>query len=101
MNRRKMDEQIKLLTKLKEGNDKSQLIGQFGVGFYSSYMVSDNVDVLSRDAENDEINLWKSNGKENYSIEKAKKITADTVQNLSSRDVRSLLVLLDKIEISK
>ncbi len=48
-------------------------IGQFGVGFYSSYMVSDNVDVLSRDAENDEINLWKSNGKENYSIEKAKK----------------------------
>ena len=48
-------------------------IGQFGVGFYSSYMVSDNVEVLSRDAENDEINLWKSNGKENYSIEKAKK----------------------------
>ena len=35
------------------------------------------------------------------SIEKAKKITADTVQNLSPRDVRSLLALLDKIEISK
>ena len=48
-------------------------IGQFGVGFYSSYMVSDNVNVLSRDAENDEINLWTSNGKENYTIEKAKK----------------------------
>ena len=48
-------------------------IGQFGVGFYSSYMVSNKVDVLSRDAENDETNLWSSNGKENYSIEKAKK----------------------------
>ena len=36
-----------------------------------------------------------------YSIEKAKKITADTVQNLSPRDVKSLLALLDKIEISK
>merc|ERR1711991_1300804 len=36
-------------------------------------MVSDNVNVLSRAAENDEINLWTSNGKENYTIEKAKK----------------------------
>ena len=35
------------------------------------------------------------------SIEKAKKITADTVQNLSPRDVRLLLALLDKIEVSK
>ena len=48
-------------------------IGQFGVGFYSSYMVSDKVDVLSKDAENNEINLWSSNGKESYSIESAKK----------------------------
>ena len=31
------------------------IIGKFGVGFYSSYMVSDNVNVLSRDAENNEI----------------------------------------------
>ena len=43
----------------KEGDISA--IGQFGVGFYSSYMVSDNVNVLSRDAENDEINLWTSN----------------------------------------
>ncbi len=62
---------IEAMKNKKEGDISA--IGQFGVGFYSSYMVSDNVDVLSRDAENDEINLWKSNGKENYSIEKAKK----------------------------
>ena len=35
------------------------------------------------------------------SIEKAKKITADTVENLSRRDVQTLLALLDKIEISQ
>ncbi len=48
-------------------------IGQFGVGFYSSYMVSDKVEVLSKDAESSEVNLWTSNGKENYSIESSKK----------------------------
>ncbi len=62
---------IEAMKNKKEGDISA--IGQFGVGFYSSYMVSDNVDVVSRDAENDEINLWTSNGKENYSIEKAKK----------------------------
>ena len=54
-------------------NSEISAIGQFGVGFYSSYMVSDKVDVLSKDAENNEINLWSSNGKESYSIESAKK----------------------------
>ena len=44
-------------------------IGQFGVGFYSSYMVSDTVEVSSKSAENDNTYLWKSNGKENYTIE--------------------------------
>ena len=45
-------------------------IGQFGVGFYSSYMVADNVEVISKGAETEDSYLWKSNGKENYSIEK-------------------------------
>ena len=56
--------------KNKKSNDISA-IGQFGVGFYSSYMVADNVEVLSKDAENEETNLWSSNGKENYTIEEA------------------------------
>jgi molecular chaperone HtpG len=47
-------------------------IGQFGVGFYSSYMVSDTVEVISKGAEIEDSHLWKSNGKENYSIEKIK-----------------------------
>jgi len=48
-------------------------IGQFGVGFYSSYMVADSVEASSKDAEKKESNLWISNGKESYSIEKSNK----------------------------
>ena len=48
-------------------------IGQFGVGFYSSYMVADSVEASSKDAEKKEANLWISNGKESYSIEKINK----------------------------
>jgi len=47
-------------------------IGQFGVGFYSSYMVADTVEVISKSIEGEKSFLWKSNGKENYSIEKVK-----------------------------
>ena len=45
-------------------------IGQFGVGFYSSYMVADIVAVTSKSAEEVDTHLWQSNGKENYTIEK-------------------------------
>ncbi len=62
---------IEAMKNKKEGDISA--IGQFGVGFYSSYMVSDKVEVLSKDAENGEVNLWTSNGKENYSIESSKK----------------------------
>ena len=62
---------IEAMKNKKEGDISA--IGQFGVGFYSSYMVSDKVDVLSRDAANNEINLWSSNGKESYSIESSEK----------------------------
>ena len=54
--------------KNKKDSDVSA-IGQFGVGFYSSYMVSDTVEVSSKSVEDDKTYLWKSNGKENYTIE--------------------------------
>ena len=40
----------------------SQLIGQFGVGFYSSFMVADQVDVTSKKAGNKEAYTWTSDG---------------------------------------
>jgi len=55
--------------KSKKNNDISA-IGQFGVGFYSSYMVANTVEVTSKSIENEDTNLWQSNGKENYTIEK-------------------------------
>ena len=47
----------------------SNLIGQFGVGFYSVFMISDNVEVISRRAGSDQAFCWSSTGKGQYSIE--------------------------------
>ncbi len=48
----------------------SNLIGQFGVGFYSSFMVADKVEVLSRKAGDDQAYRWVSDGKGDYEISK-------------------------------
>ncbi len=47
----------------------SQLIGQFGVGFYSAFMVADRVDVLTRRAGSDAAAAWSSDGLGTYTIE--------------------------------
>jgi len=44
------------------------LIGQFGVGFYSAFMVADKVDVISRRAGSEEAWQWSSDGKGTYSV---------------------------------
>ncbi len=49
----------------------SNLIGQFGVGFYSAFMVADKIDVLSRKAGDEKAWLWTSDGKEGFTIEEA------------------------------
>ncbi|MGV1756964.1 molecular chaperone HtpG [Rhizobium sp. A22-96] len=46
----------------------AQLIGQFGVGFYSCFMVADRVDVVSRRAGADDAWIWSSDGKGGYSV---------------------------------
>ena len=47
------------------------LIGQFGVGFYASFMVADRVTVVSRRAGADAANLWESDGEGSYTIDAA------------------------------
>ncbi len=46
----------------------SMLIGQFGVGFYSSFMIADNVKVTSKKAGENEVYIWESNGQGEYTI---------------------------------
>ena len=68
--------------KSKKDNDISA-IGQFGVGFYSSYMVANTVEVHSKNAESDEAFLWSSNGKDNYTIESLNKDHRGTIITLN------------------
>ena len=51
-----------------QGAEGAQLIGQFGVGFYSAFMVADRVEVVSRRAGSDEAALWSSDGQGSYTI---------------------------------
>ncbi len=56
----------------------SNLIGQFGVGFYSSFMVADSVEVITRKAGEDKAYRWVSDGKGEYNITDAERDTAGT-----------------------
>lgn len=51
-----------------KAGEGAQLIGQFGVGFYSCFMVAERVDVVSRRAGADEAWLWSSDGQGSYSV---------------------------------
>ena len=51
----------------------SNLIGQFGVGFYSAFMVADKVEVVSRKAGEDQAWRWVSDGKTGFEIEPAER----------------------------
>jgi molecular chaperone HtpG len=51
-----------------KADEGTQLIGQFGVGFYSVFMVADKVDVISRKAGADEAAIWSSDGKGTFSV---------------------------------
>ncbi|MBN9440838.1 molecular chaperone HtpG [Bosea sp. (in: a-proteobacteria)] len=51
-----------------EGKEGAQLIGQFGVGFYSAFMVAGEVEVVSRRTGSDEAWAWSSNGKGEFTV---------------------------------
>ena len=68
---------IEAMKSKKENNISA--IGQFGVGFYSSYMVADTVNVHSKNAEIEDSFSWSSNGKDNYTIESLEKKSRGTL----------------------
>ena len=68
-----------------QGNDVD-IIGQFGVGFYSAFMVASRVRVVSRAFGSDEANVWESDGLEGYTIEPSERATHGTDVILTIRE---------------
>lgn len=68
-----------------QGSDVD-IIGQFGVGFYSAFMVASRVRVVSRAFGSDEANVWESDGLEGYTIEPAERATHGTDVILTIRE---------------
>ena len=56
------------LERMTAGSEGSSLIGQFGVGFYSAFMVADRIDVVSRKAGEDRAWLWVSDGASGFTV---------------------------------
>src|SRR3984893_5583557 len=76
------------LSRLHEAKDGAGLIGQFGVGFYSAFMVADRIVVTSRRAGAEEVWTWSSSGGSGFEIAPAGK---DSAQRL----VRGTEIVLD------
>ena len=66
--------------------EKSSIIGQFGVGFYSAFMVSDKITVLSRSVDSEDAYLWESEGADGYEIKKDKKKEIGTIITLHIKE---------------
>jgi len=64
----------------------SELIGQFGVGFYSAFIVADKVTLITRKAGEKEAVRWESEGKGEYTLESAEKATHGTDVILHLKD---------------
>jgi molecular chaperone HtpG len=67
----------------KDGHD---IIGQFGVGFYSAFMVADVVTVISKALDGDSAYKWESTGSEGYTIEPCEKDSVGTEIILKIKD---------------
>tara|TARA_X000000950_G_scaffold152088_1_gene187083 strand:- start:215 stop:2098 length:1884 start_codon:yes stop_codon:yes gene_type:complete len=76
-----------LLAKLKQGEDKSQLIGQFGVGFYASFVVAKEVIVKSKKVGDKKGWIWKTETSKNeYTISEDDSVAEGTSVKLILKD---------------
>ena len=71
--------------KATQAQDRPELIGQFGVGFYASFMAADKVTVVSRMAGGEGVK-WESDGQGSYTVEAAGKATRGTDVTLHLRE---------------
>lgn len=83
-----------------EGGAKKDvnLIGQFGVGFYSAFMVADRVDVTSRRAGDATAWVWSSDGRGSYTIDEALKDTRGTEIVLHIKDEASEFLIEERLK---
>lgn len=96
-----------LMEQMKQaGTSGPSLIGQFGVGFYSCFMVANSVDVISRKAGSNDVWTWSSNGHDGFTIREATKdeaakllTTSGTTIILKIKDEASEFLLDEKIKI--
>ncbi len=74
------------------GQEKDiNLIGQFGVGFYASFMVAKEVQVISRKAGEDKTYFWQSDGKSGFNIREATNEEADNLQDNHGTSIKLIL----------
>ena len=78
-----------LLESLKGGTSEltEKLIGQFGVGFYSAFMVADSVSLVTRRAGEDKATLWESSGDGQYRLSESEKFRRGTTVTLHLKPV--------------
>lgn len=88
-----------LVQNLGEGAKKDvNLIGQFGVGFYSAFMVADRVEVTSRRAGDAKAWVWVSDGRGSYTVDEALKDTRGTEIVLHIKDEASEFLIEDRLK---
>lgn len=75
------------LEQIKQAEGAGQLIGQFGVGFYSSFMVADRVELVTRKAGTEEATRWQSAGDGSFTVAEAERDRPGTTITLHLKPV--------------
>ncbi len=78
---------VEALSKKEKGDSTMELIGQFGVGFYSSFMVADRVVLTTRAPQADSAYRWESKGDGSYSVEECDETRRGTRVTLYLREI--------------
>lgn len=89
------------LEKFKGTDDKAQIIGHFGLGFYSAFMVADRVDIITKSHKDEPASKWSCDGSPEYTLEETEKaergtdiilhINEDSLEFLENIKIRELL----------
>ena len=93
-------ELLQTLKESKSSDIATSLIGQFGVGFYSAFMVADRVTLVTRRAGEDTGTQWESTGDGTYSISEARRFTHGTSITLHLKKIRRGRVVEDFTQTS-